>query len=168
MSQPNDEETQSLAHKQATQDIFNKVVTHLLTQNEMSVAYRASGDPNIKGMCAYRGKDGLKCAVGCLIEDDEYLPIMEGIRVMGLVGKLVFERGDKTRERRSRVPVHEIVINNQSYNVKALSDRLFPHLELLNRLQQIHDAGEVSRWEEQLREIAEKFGLQFVHPSRSV
>lgn len=29
--------------------------------------------------CAYRGENGTKCAVGCLIPDDKYYPAIEGI-----------------------------------------------------------------------------------------
>lgn len=59
------------------QEIFNKVARHLLTQNKKSVLF--SG-----GSCAYRGKDGLKCAIGCLISDDDYCFAMEGNSVTTL------------------------------------------------------------------------------------
>lgn len=49
---------------QATeQQVFNQVVTHLLTQNQQSLSAR--------GDCLYRAGE-LKCAAGCLIGDDEY------------------------------------------------------------------------------------------------
>jgi hypothetical protein len=49
---------------QATeQEVFDQIATHLLTQERASI----SG-----GACAYRGDNGLKCAAGCLISDDEY------------------------------------------------------------------------------------------------
>ena len=55
------------------QEIFDKVATHLLTQNARSWApsfpYRA---------CAYRGIGGLKCAIGCLIPDERYSVELEG------------------------------------------------------------------------------------------
>jgi hypothetical protein len=55
---------------QATeQEIFDQVVTHLITQGKTSM--------NKKGNCVYRSPEGLKCAAGCLIADDEYLPIMD-------------------------------------------------------------------------------------------
>ncbi len=41
------------------QEIFDKVATHLLTQNEKAL--------NSVGGCVYRTDKGLKCAVGCLI-----------------------------------------------------------------------------------------------------
>lgn len=48
------------------QEVFDQVAKHLLTQNETSYCDDAVG------VCAYRGPDGLKCAAGCLIADDEY------------------------------------------------------------------------------------------------
>lgn len=55
---------------QATaQEVFDQVATHLLKQNKKS--------ENLV-RCAYRGPDGLKCAAGCLISDQEYDELMEG------------------------------------------------------------------------------------------
>lgn len=52
------------------QQIFNKVATHLLTQNKRAVG------PD--GGCQYRTHDGLRCAVGALIPDGMYDIGMEG------------------------------------------------------------------------------------------
>jgi hypothetical protein len=50
--------------EQATaQEVFDQVAKHMLTQK----AQCALED----GVCAYRGNDGLKCAAGCLISDEE-------------------------------------------------------------------------------------------------
>ncbi len=53
------------------QEVFDKVVEHLLTQNARSCAADQT--------CAYRGERGLMCAAGCLIPDDQYDESMEGI-----------------------------------------------------------------------------------------
>jgi hypothetical protein len=54
------------------QEIFDKVVNHLLTQ----------GKPAMEdGRCKYRAAGGLRCAVGCLIPDGVYRPSFEGISV---------------------------------------------------------------------------------------
>lgn len=52
------------------QEIFEKVSRHLLTQNKRSMLV-VPGDSTDHG-CAYRGQDGLRCAVGCLITDEVY------------------------------------------------------------------------------------------------
>lgn len=52
------------------QDIFNRVVRHLLAQNARSVA--------ADGTCMYRDENDRQCAVGCLIEYDAYSKYLEG------------------------------------------------------------------------------------------
>ena len=48
-----------------TQDMFNTMVRHLIKQRVRSML---PGD----NLCAYRGADGTKCAVGALIADEYY------------------------------------------------------------------------------------------------
>ena len=56
---------------QATaQEVFDQAAEHLLKQSRRS-ASEAGG-------CMYRGENGLKCAAGCFIADDEYCSQMEG------------------------------------------------------------------------------------------
>lgn len=52
------------------QEQFDKIAKHLLTQNARSVGVRDN--------CAYRGLNGMKCAAGCMIPDEEYTTKMEG------------------------------------------------------------------------------------------
>ena len=52
------------------QSIFDSVCQHLARQGMPSVL-------PVKG-CAYRGPDGLKCAVGFLLRDEELYPEIEG------------------------------------------------------------------------------------------
>tara|TARA_B100001146_G_scaffold152086_1_gene133687 strand:+ start:242 stop:553 length:312 start_codon:yes stop_codon:yes gene_type:complete len=42
------------------------------------------GEPSIgeTGQCLYRGPNGLKCAAGHLLSDEDYSPDMEGLRVV--------------------------------------------------------------------------------------
>lgn len=105
------------------QACFDKVATHLLTQREKS---------SIGTNCVYRGKDGLKCAIGCLIPDERYLPTMEKKTVETLLYDFPTLR-----------EVPEINGND----------------ELLQRLQSCHDAHDVDNWRAQLRLIAEAFNL---------
>ena len=71
------------------QQIFNKVAKHLLKQG------RRARDGN---GCAYRGENGTKCAVGCLIPDALYDDRLEGssVRYVGdgcyLLGQVLVER----------------------------------------------------------------------------
>jgi hypothetical protein len=55
--------------------LFERVTEHLLRQGCRSVRPR----PNrAEGFCAYRGKEGRMCAVGCLITDEAYNDELEG------------------------------------------------------------------------------------------
>lgn len=53
------------------QQLFDRVAKHLLVQK--APAIRPGGSD-----CAYRGVGGLKCAVGCLIDDAHYSTELEG------------------------------------------------------------------------------------------
>lgn len=52
------------------QTIFNIVATHLMSQMQ-----RSYDDYGVT--CYYRGRDGLKCAAGALIKDEEYTEDLE-------------------------------------------------------------------------------------------
>ncbi len=52
------------------QEAFETMVRHLRRQGQRS--------ENANGTCLYRGPDGLRCAVGCLIPDDQYKRSLEG------------------------------------------------------------------------------------------
>jgi hypothetical protein len=56
------------------QEVFDQAVEHLRKQGKRS----ALDSEYLKAGCKYRSEDGLKCAAGCFIADDEYDPRMEG------------------------------------------------------------------------------------------
>jgi hypothetical protein len=105
------------------QEIFDTVVAHLRKQNEVSV--------DDVGVCKYRSDDGLKCAVGCLIDDDHYEPSMEGKTV-----EILIELG-------------------------LLPEHLKPHKNLLIELQTIHDHDDPGNWESEFERVAECLNLYF-------
>ncbi len=111
------------------QTAFNKVYNHLLTQNKKSVCtIPDSFNPGhfVTG-CAYRTPDGLKCAVGCLISDELYIPEFEN-KCVGVL------------------PLKDLGLDEVS-------------LDLLEKLQSIHDDMPAKRWRETLRRTAERFEL---------
>ena len=59
------------------QETFDNVALHLLKQGKKAVG-SYDGSSYSETVCKYRSKDGLKCAVGCLIPDEMYDPLMEG------------------------------------------------------------------------------------------
>lgn len=109
------------------QEFFDQVRDHLLAQGERSVLTCSSG----RAACAYRSKTGLKCAVGCLIRDDEYTEEMEYQTVTTLSDAGVLPR------------------------------RLNGHLLLLESLQWVHDSCDPASWETDLRDVARKHGLEW-------
>lgn len=59
---------------QATaQEVFDQVVNHLLTQNQACMSYC-----NNVYTCSYKNDEGLKCAAGCFVADEDYHCMMEG------------------------------------------------------------------------------------------
>lgn len=107
-----------------TKEIFEKVRAHLLAQGKQSI----SAD----GVCAYRGADGLQCAVGCLVPDELYKHSMEG--------NLAFAMASFTPS---------------PFGWRATEGQI----SLLTRLQQIHDSMPVSRWKSALAQLEDEVDL---------
>ena len=72
-----------------SQEVFDFVAHHLLTQNETSLLELGTDS------CAYHGKNGLKCAAGCLIPDNLYLESFEGQTWRYVLKELGFTSHDK-------------------------------------------------------------------------
>jgi hypothetical protein len=104
------------------QEVFEFVAHHLLTQNEKCMLNYLE--------CAYRNSNGLKCAVGCVIADDEYSPILD-----------------------------ECVNCSIAYLVKEKKIKIDKHLELLQKLQGIHDGCPVFLWKDELKNLADSEGI---------
>jgi hypothetical protein len=60
------------------QEIFEYVVTFLNKQGEISEK---------DDCCAYRGSNNTKCAIGCILDDKYYDPLMEGLCLYDLIRK---------------------------------------------------------------------------------
>ena len=105
------------------QETFDTVVAHLRKQGRKSQEDR---------QCLYRGPDGTKCAVGCLIPDSEYSPKLE----MHSIINLEFSR---------RLPP----------SLEGLN------LRLLRELQSVHDTWCVYQWEERFQAVAKHYGLVY-------
>lgn len=115
------------------QELFDKVATHLLTQNAKSLD---------DDSCQYRNPEGLACAVGCLIPEDEYTPQIERLSVAELYGY----HNDILGEYQERRLMLAILLS--AAGVKE------GHLELLRELQIIHDCCDMSIWKSELKHIA--------------
>ncbi len=115
--------------KERQQEVFNKAYLGLAAQGfRRSIKNEADEDE----MCRYRSPNGLKCAVGHLLTDEQYTPEMEGNSILSL-------------ERLTGVDLGEV------FGV----DMMF-----LQDLQECHDSGlEPSEMIESLVAFAERFGL---------
>lgn len=85
----------TIAETSTPQEVFDFVVNHLYKQGRPALhnITNHGGDGSVK--CAYRSQDGLTCAVGCLLTDEEYKPDMEyrGIWRLAHYGQLVAVAG---------------------------------------------------------------------------
>lgn len=102
------------------QEIFDRVAQHLLRQNSRSVLVGKND------ACRYRGSAGLKCAIGCLIADEDYEPEMEGRSPTETGGDLV----------------------------SRWAQRMGFDIKFLRCLQAIHDTKLIGAWPNELRQLA--------------
>lgn len=61
----------------SAQEVFDHIAVHMLEQKRRAL--------NVDGDCQYRNRDGLRCAAGCLMTDDEYEDVFEGMVWLELV-----------------------------------------------------------------------------------
>ena len=115
---------QHLCEEYECQAVFDRVVKHLLTQKRRSESKRG---------CAYRGKDGDMCAVGCLISDKAYDPEIEGFSISSL--------GVQEKLAESGVPIYS------KMNI------------LLIYLQYIHDKCPIDLWKTYMQNLAKQHNL---------
>ena len=107
-------------------DVVRFVTNHLLEQNKRSLF---AGRPQIGNGCAYRSYDGLTCAIGCLITDEEYHVGLENCDV-------------------SEDDVRTALEN--SLGVRELSRNA---IDTFTKLQDIHDKASPSQWEHKLHDL---------------
>lgn len=120
--------------------VFAKVREHLLAQNKQSFG----NSPRNAGVCAYRGQDGLSCAVGCLIADEHYDDSFEGYVLHVTDEASPFQRLAVRRLRRalsrSGVPVSAPKV-----------------MDLLVDLQNLHDQHDPCIWPALLRDLEARY-----------
>ena len=108
------------------QEVFTEVTEHLIKQGAMSVRLI-----NGKEQGAYYGMEGLRCAVGCLIEDHMYNEAIEGKSLCT----------PEVKEALGEIADDEDI------------------LYLLTDLQEIHDNTPVNLWPQRFTDIANEYGL---------
>lgn len=116
-------------HRAALQWLADKVVRHLAEQGEKAMSEA--------GRCAYRGRGGTKCAVGCLLDDMHY---------------------DVELENR---PVSHELVREALQECQVIQPGMFGDLQvqLLRAFQDIHDGRPVAEWERRLGSLLEWWSL---------
>ena len=112
-------------HQATAQEVFDQIAEHLLKQGKKS--------QTITGSCKYRGPDGLRCAAGCLLGDDEYDPQFEDRTWWTVLSML-----------------------SVTYGISVYS-----HDALISQTQEIHDSYTPDEWRSLLSKLATKFDLEF-------
>ncbi len=116
--------------QQQQQEIYDRVKAHLQRQGKPSF--------DEHGECAYRGANGTKCAVGCLITDRAFAQYI----------------GEDT---------NCCTINTTEVLTALTASGIFNvlgHLALLHELQVVHDVSPPPKWKERLAEVALNRGLE--------
>ena len=123
------------------QEIFDLVKSHLLTQKKP--AQIPGGN-----RCQYRLGE-LKCAVGALIPDSEYVPEMEFASMSSLTDIDFPGRTEETKKAAKLL--------TDLFDKLNISKDSYP---LLKALQDIHDYSSPHYWENKLIYLAKKFDLR--------
>lgn len=133
-------------------EVFDKIKTHLLTQ--MSKSMLDDGE-----RCAYRGHNGRMCAIGCLIPDEDYKPIMEmatmnSVKTMNGVWTSAAGAWCKDTQGATSASLLADVLNKQEIPIS-----LHP---VLRQLQTVHDQHDPEEWAQCLDAIErDHFGRLF-------
>lgn len=125
---------------------LDKVAVHLLQQNAASIQ-RIDGS-TLAGYCAYRTEDGLRCAIGCLLSDEEAAK-MEGRGVRNFPSSLLTKL-------LGRPPAFQPTEWEAAFQPTGIDSRV----EFLNALQKIHDSMVVTTWRAELCALAARHQFQ--------
>ena len=129
------------------QHIFDKAAVGMLRQNRRSgrdkPVHKGSGQTSFG--CEYRGADGCKCAVGFLIHDDDYDPVIENVTIRNLLGGWGTFSEDLGAVR--------------LWEALGKPDFDGERMDLLKRLQDIHDQKNLKEWKSNLKVLADDFNL---------
>lgn len=130
------------------QEVFDKVTHHLLSQQVKA----ADSD----GACLYRTPEGRKCAIGCLIPDEEYREHMEG-KGLTMVSILQALKANNI-----------LAVNDyELQGIGTYEDQSVPSTSLtrvgvvLQNLQEIHDNEDPETWRACFRTLGRALGLDY-------
>lgn len=123
------------------QEVFDTVATHLLTQKAVAMDVHGS-------TCMYRGTEGRKCAVGCLIPDEVYEERFEKLEIGGTFPRESWHTPELFKQRTA-----------DQADLNHLVSMIHEDLGFLRELQKVHDRDGVVEWYTSLKNIAEDHSL---------
>jgi len=138
-----------MTEQEINQGIFDTVYRGLLAQKFASEKYVSNEYTNTtRSVCAFRGSDGRKCAIGWLIPDDRYKPELEGN--LAICPEVIEAMG---------LPIPETVYVNSpillAYTLQRLHDNFFPR--------DSHKGDEYTArleiWKNEMKTLARRSGL---------
>lgn len=115
------------------QEVFDKVLFALRKQGRASIRYTHSQNSE----CAYRGHDGMKCAVGHLIPDEKYNAGLEGVKCSDL--QVRYAAGLTEHQEDLGIALQDAHDHCLSVSPEA--------------------------WEERMRRVAVRFDLEYTEPA---
>jgi hypothetical protein len=142
------------------QAIFDTVAARLTAQGVPSRGLGANGEAT----CMYRGPGNTKCAIGCLIPDELYDPILEGRSIGSFFRPPAVKEIDDPSFDNSfdfdteKAMKFESVVRSF---VNYLGADAMPVVEFLRELQQAHDSffGSIKELHTRLRLVANGYEL---------
>jgi len=123
------------------QAIFDRVVGHMLVQNEKSLAMIED-----RLLCRYRGPRNLRCGIGAIIPDNIFESTMEFSRIAVLL---------HTPDANTRLREHFEIENSED-------------IAFLTVLQSIHDSVAVENWMNQFEVFAKTYNLRWTWDADAV
>lgn len=148
------------------QKVFDYIIKHLRKQNAKSLLPRDLTKDTFGPSCAYKGMGDMKCAVGCLIEDEEYTDEIERVSIDTLLSE--YDLTMNSPDMRSRIIALRKIFNPKFS--KLNKDRKTKMINMLVALQNVHDRYLTSSSHNiriKLENIANTYNVKYV-PSKKL
>ena len=123
--------------KYTIQGAFDKMCNHLMKQGKKSSKRNENGQT----FCMYRGPNNTRCAVGALVPDRLYNKEMEDMTASTMFQQRLMGEPEYSRFKE---------------NVEGGKNGF----DLLDDVQDVHDAHRPSRWSQRLRSVARAYNLK--------
>jgi len=145
----------TLEMEMKTQVLYDKVLFGLREQGHRSMSRNADSDSE---QCAYRGDNNDKCAIGLLIPDAAYDPLIEGVSMYSITHEEDLKDVTSPKQRQKIQTLRNVLRES------GIRDSQLP---LLHCLQNAHDDFlklSMTAFENKMIYLADVFSLQYTPP----